>query len=93
MLELKHRIQTRNEMFLQSRRDDPSVHDREYALQSLDLAYHKYREISRHLEEGLTVLCSSYLLILEVCNSSKYVWLSLTIRLSSTFIKPEIGRG
>lgn len=29
--------------------------DREHALQSLDLAYHKYREITRNLEEGLKV--------------------------------------
>lgn len=42
-------------MFLQSRRDDPTIKDRENALQSLDLAYHKYREINRHLDEGLQV--------------------------------------
>ncbi|KAJ3573631.1 hypothetical protein NP233_g2307 [Leucocoprinus birnbaumii] len=41
-----------NQEFLQSRRDDPSVKDREHALQSLDLAYFKYREINRNLEEG-----------------------------------------
>ncbi|KAF9450357.1 BRO1-domain-containing protein [Macrolepiota fuliginosa MF-IS2] len=41
-----------NEQFLQSRREDPSVKDREHALQSLDLAYFKYREITRNLEEG-----------------------------------------
>ncbi|KAG6837382.1 hypothetical protein H0H93_010540 [Arthromyces matolae] len=46
-------IQRRNEPFLQSRKDDPIVKEREYALQSLDLAYHKYREITRNLEEGL----------------------------------------
>ncbi|KAF9468112.1 BRO1-like domain-containing protein [Collybia nuda] len=45
-------IQSRNELFLQCRRDDPSVKDREHALQSLDLAYHKYREITRNLDEG-----------------------------------------
>lgn len=38
-----------------SRRDDPVVKEREHALQSLDLAYHKYKEIARHLEEGLKV--------------------------------------
>jgi ALIX V-shaped domain binding to HIV len=37
---------------LQSRRGDPSVKEREHALQSLDLAYHKYREITRNLDEG-----------------------------------------
>ncbi|KAG6840601.1 hypothetical protein C0991_005642 [Blastosporella zonata] len=45
-------IQRRNELFLQSRKDDPAVKEREYALQSLDLAYHKYREITRNLDEG-----------------------------------------
>jgi hypothetical protein len=30
--------------------------ERELALQSLDLAYHKYKEITRNLDEGLKVL-------------------------------------
>ena len=29
--------------------------EREHALQSLDLAYHKYKEITRNLDEGLKV--------------------------------------
>lgn len=29
--------------------------EREFALQSLDLAYHKYQEIMRNLDEGLKV--------------------------------------
>ena len=29
------------------------VHEREMALQAMDLAYHKYKEIVRNLEEGL----------------------------------------
>ena len=29
--------------------------ERERALQSLDLAYHKYKEITRNLDEGLKV--------------------------------------
>ncbi|KAF8896364.1 ALIX V-shaped domain binding to HIV-domain-containing protein [Infundibulicybe gibba] len=45
-------VKSRNELFLQSRRDDPSLKEREHALQSLDLAYLKYREITRNLEEG-----------------------------------------
>ncbi|EKM78721.1 hypothetical protein AGABI1DRAFT_59755 [Agaricus bisporus var. burnettii JB137-S8] len=45
-------IRVINEQFLESRRDDPSVKDREHALQSLDLAYFKYREICRNLDEG-----------------------------------------
>jgi len=47
--------QAHNELFLQSRRDDPSVKVREHALRSLDSAYHKYREIIRNLDEGLKV--------------------------------------
>ncbi|PSR75597.1 hypothetical protein PHLCEN_2v9077 [Hermanssonia centrifuga] len=46
-------IKERNEMFLQSRKEDPSVKEREHALQSLDLAFHKYKEITRNLDEGL----------------------------------------
>ncbi|TFK40326.1 BRO1-like domain-containing protein [Crucibulum laeve] len=45
-------IKNRNDLFLQSRRDDPSVKEREHALQSLDLAYFKYKEITRNLNEG-----------------------------------------
>ncbi|KAF7794805.1 hypothetical protein EIP86_005947 [Pleurotus ostreatoroseus] len=46
-------ITERHRLFIQSRKQDPSVTDRERALQSLDLAYHKYREITRNLDEGL----------------------------------------
>ncbi|KAJ3482919.1 hypothetical protein NLI96_g6648 [Meripilus lineatus] len=46
-------IQERNALFLRSRKDDPTVKERERALQSLDLAYHKYKEITRNLDEGL----------------------------------------
>ncbi|KAL9714113.1 pH-response regulator protein palA/rim20 [Leucoagaricus gongylophorus] len=48
-------IKVINEQFLQSRRDDPLVKDREHALQSLDLAYFTYRGIVRNLEEGFKV--------------------------------------
>ena len=47
--------QTRDKLFLDSRRDDPVVKERENALQSLDLAYFKYREITRNLDEGFKV--------------------------------------
>ncbi|KAL0954962.1 hypothetical protein HGRIS_003892 [Hohenbuehelia grisea] len=50
--ELLENIRTRHEAFVQSRKGDPSVKEREHALQSLDLAYHKYREIKGNLEEG-----------------------------------------
>jgi programmed cell death 6-interacting protein len=41
--------------FLASRQEEPVVKEREHALQSLDLAYHKYKDILRHLDEGLQV--------------------------------------
>jgi programmed cell death 6-interacting protein len=43
------------ESFISSRREDPSVKEREHALQSLDLSYHKYKETIRHLDEGIQV--------------------------------------
>lgn len=46
-------MQERHAQFAQSRREDETVKAREHALQSLDLAYHKYKEIVRNLEEGL----------------------------------------
>ncbi|KAI0783675.1 pH-response regulator [Abortiporus biennis] len=52
--ELLASIKERNTLFLQSRKEDPVVKEREHALQSLDLAYHKYKEIIRNLDEGLT---------------------------------------
>jgi hypothetical protein len=41
--------------FLHSRRQDSSVKEREHALQSLDLSYHKYKEVVRHLDDGMQV--------------------------------------
>ena len=41
--------------FISSRKEDPSVKERERALQSLDLSYHKYKEMIRHLDEGIQV--------------------------------------
>lgn len=52
--------QERNDLFLRSRKDDPIVKDREHALQSLDLAYHKYKEITRNLDEGLKVCTATF---------------------------------
>ncbi|KAI0766745.1 ALIX V-shaped domain binding to HIV-domain-containing protein [Irpex lacteus] len=46
-------IKEKNEKFIQSRKEDSSVKEREHALQSLDLAYHMYKEITRNLDEGL----------------------------------------
>ncbi|KIJ62786.1 hypothetical protein HYDPIDRAFT_182503 [Hydnomerulius pinastri MD-312] len=50
--ELLDAIKSTNEQFLMSRKEDTSVKEREHALQYLDLAYAKYREITRNLEEG-----------------------------------------
>ncbi|KAF8149996.1 BRO1-like domain-containing protein [Crassisporium funariophilum] len=50
--EILEEIQNKNKEFLDSRREDPVVKEREHALQSLDLAYFKYREITRNLDEG-----------------------------------------
>ncbi|KAJ6513259.1 BRO1-like domain-containing protein [Mycena sanguinolenta] len=51
--ELLATIERRNEQFLQSRREDPSLRARENALVSLDLTYQKYREIIKNLNEGI----------------------------------------
>ncbi|KAI1796839.1 pH-response regulator [Ganoderma leucocontextum] len=51
--ELLDAVRERQAEFVRSRKEDGSVKDRELALQSLDLAYHKYREIIRNLDEGL----------------------------------------
>jgi programmed cell death 6-interacting protein len=48
-------VQIRMDAFISSRREDPSVKEREHALQSLELSYHKYKEIVRHLDEGIQV--------------------------------------
>lgn len=48
-------LQNCNKEFLDSRRDDAVVKEREQALQALDLAYFKYREITRNLDEGFQV--------------------------------------
>lgn len=48
-------VQTRMDSLISSRKEDPSVKEREYALQSLELSYHKYKEIVRHLDEGIQV--------------------------------------
>ncbi|KAI0787643.1 pH-response regulator [Fomes fomentarius] len=51
--ELLAAVRERHAQFAQSRKEDETVKAREHALQSLDLAYHKYKEIVRNSEEGL----------------------------------------
>ncbi|KAM5535914.1 hypothetical protein V8D89_010354 [Ganoderma adspersum] len=51
--ELLDAVKERHGEFMRSRKEDASVKERELALQSLDLAYHKYKEIIRNLDEGL----------------------------------------
>lgn len=48
-------LQEKNEQFLGSRKVDPTVKAREKALQRLDLAYNRYKELLGNLEEGLKV--------------------------------------
>lgn len=48
-------MQTQNEDFLNSRRTSPVIKSREKALQSYDVAFQKYREVIRNLEEGTKV--------------------------------------
>ncbi|KAI6013503.1 BRO1-like domain-containing protein [Pisolithus microcarpus] len=45
-------IKSKNEQFLQSRKEDPAVKDREVVLHRLDMAHAKYLEITRNLDEG-----------------------------------------
>ena len=47
--------QSTNEQFLLSRKEDPTVKEREIVLHNLDMAHAKYREITRNLDEGLKV--------------------------------------
>lgn len=47
--------QIQNEDFLNSRRTSPVIKSREKALQSYDVAFQKYREVIRNLEEGTKV--------------------------------------
>lgn len=50
--EALEKIKSDNAAFVKSRKDDPRVKEREVALQQLDAAYFKYREIERNLDEG-----------------------------------------
>ncbi|TKY89532.1 hypothetical protein EX895_001317 [Sporisorium graminicola] len=50
---LLERIKQRNAEFVEARRSDATIQRREKALQSLDAAYAKYRELSSNLVEGL----------------------------------------
>ncbi|KAF9237666.1 BRO1-like domain-containing protein [Melanogaster broomeanus] len=50
--EILEALKSTNEQFLSSRKEDTSVKEREHALQYLDLAYARYRELTRNLEEG-----------------------------------------
>lgn len=50
-------IKEKNVLFLESRRECPSVKARESVLQDLDLAYHKYCTLCKDLIEGIKVLC------------------------------------
>ncbi|KAK0483604.1 BRO1-like domain-containing protein [Armillaria novae-zelandiae] len=66
-------IEADNEKFIKSRKDDPSVKEREHALQSLDLSYHKYREITNNLQEGIKFYNDLSGLLLQFKDSCK-IW-------------------
>ncbi|KAF5371831.1 hypothetical protein D9615_009578 [Tricholomella constricta] len=91
-------IQRRNELFLQSRKDDPAVKEREHALQSLDLAYHKYREITRNLDEGFKVgfyndLATIFLQFKEACKNWSRLRNQQIHSLSRSFQALSVGGG
>lgn len=65
--------QTANEAFVRARRDDPQLKAREQALQDLDTAYHKYREISVNLQEGLKFYLDMAKLLGELRDACKQV--------------------
>ncbi|CAE6510041.1 unnamed protein product [Rhizoctonia solani] len=50
--ELLAKVEQLNELLIQSRTDDPVLKQRESALQSLDLAYHRYLEVLSNVTEG-----------------------------------------
>ncbi|KAF8910637.1 BRO1-like domain-containing protein [Gymnopilus junonius] len=66
-------IQNLNKQFLDSRKGDPVIKDRENALQALDLAYFRYREITRNLDEGFKFyndLAGILIQFKEVCKTA-----------------------
>ncbi|CAE6429866.1 unnamed protein product [Rhizoctonia solani] len=50
--ELLTKVEQLNELLIQARTDDPVLKQREAALQSLDLAYHRYLEVLSNVTEG-----------------------------------------
>ncbi|KAF8753374.1 BRO1 protein [Rhizoctonia solani] len=50
--ELLIKVEQLNQLLIQSRTDDPVLKQREAALQSLDLAYHRYLEVLSNVTEG-----------------------------------------
>ncbi|KIY65859.1 BRO1-domain-containing protein [Cylindrobasidium torrendii FP15055 ss-10] len=64
-------IEDCNDKFLSSRKEDPSIKERERALQSLDLSYHKYKEIGGNLEEGIKFYNDLAGLLLQYKDSCK----------------------
>ncbi|CAE6379605.1 unnamed protein product [Rhizoctonia solani] len=50
--ELLTKVEQLNELLIQARIDDPVLKQREAALQSLDLAYHRYLEVLSNVTEG-----------------------------------------
>ncbi|KAL7416997.1 BRO1-like domain-containing protein [Mrakia frigida] len=68
-------IRVQNEAFLASRRTSPTIKARENALQDLDLAYHRYREVVLNLTEGVKFYNDLLTLLTGYKNDCKeWVW-------------------
>ena len=52
-----------------SRQNDPTVKKREHAIQSLELAYHKCKEIEANLTEGTKVSCPAHPIVVRSLSS------------------------
>ncbi|KAI5480664.1 hypothetical protein MNV49_007591 [Pseudohyphozyma bogoriensis] len=69
--DLWDRIQLANTAFIQSRRDDSILKDREEALQGLDTAFQKHQEITTNLQEGLKFYGDISKLLVDLRDSCK----------------------
>ncbi|KAG7089614.1 hypothetical protein E1B28_011280 [Marasmius oreades] len=69
--QLLNSIRAEHKLFIQSRKDDTTVKERERALQSLELSYHKYQEIVHNLEEGIKFYNSLITLLLQLKDACK----------------------
>jgi programmed cell death 6-interacting protein len=69
--ELLESVRRANEEFVRARKEDPTMKQREEALQALDRSYSKYREVTVNLEEGLRFYHDFAKLLSELRDSCK----------------------